>query len=105
MSVDMNRSLEEENVLVDFSQQPGFQHVSTTTEIMAEKSTEALNKAMDAIRAMARRVTTTIESMPLKPSKVEVSFGIVLNAEAGALIGKVGTETAINVMLLFEKEA
>lgn len=103
MPADMNRALEEDNVLVDFSngERPGFHKVSTNTNIV-RKSAEVLGKAMDTISSMSRLVTAKIDSMPVKPAQVEVSFCIVLSAEAGALISKVGTGTEINVTLLFE---
>lgn len=104
MSADMNRALEEENVLVDFPQLPGFYEVGASTEFITEKSVEAVNKAMSAIKVMVSRVTTTIESMPQKPAEVEVSFGIILNTEVGALISKVGAGTEFNVRLLFDSK-
>ena len=93
-----------EPILVDFPLSAGAYDVSITPQDIAQKSVEALDKAMRTIQHMAQRVVTTVEQMPKKPRQVEVEFGVVLNMEAGALISKAGAEATINVRLVFESK-
>ena len=54
---------------------------------------------------MAAKAVNTIKQIKLheRPDSVEVEFGIKLDAEAGALIAKAGTEAAISVKMTWEK--
>jgi hypothetical protein len=94
----------EDIILVDFAPAPGVRGVAITRADVAEKSAEALQKAMEAIRGMARKTVRTIQSIPMAecPDKVELEFGLKLDAEAGSLLAKTGTEAAITVTLTWE---
>ena len=91
-------------VLVEFETKPGIQKVALTPEDILGKSAQALDSAMNTIHHMARRVTATISNLAERPSEVEVTFGIKLNMETGAIIAKVGGEGSINVKLKWELE-
>jgi hypothetical protein len=54
---------------------------------------------MSTIRAMAERVTATINSISERPSTVEVDFGLKLTAAAGALVASASTEASFLVKL------
>jgi hypothetical protein len=47
-----------------------------------------------------------IKEIPIseRPHKVEVSFGLKLTAEGGALIAKAGVQAAINVIMSWERK-
>lgn len=89
-------------ILVDFQVSPGAYQVSLSPQDIAQKSAEALNQAMSTIHQMAQRVVTTIDALPKKPTQTEVTFGITLNAEVGAIISSAGAEATINVKITFE---
>ena len=97
---------EGEPILVQFSEARGMQPVSLSGEDLAEKSAEALNKAMGTIREMAERVVDTIQDINLadRPAQVEVEFGLTLDAEAGALIAKVSTQAGFKVKLVWKAQ-
>jgi len=91
-------------ILVEFAPQPGMRSVSRAapTDLIAQ-STQAINNAMVTIYGMARRVHATVEAMgDNKPAEAEVSFGLKLDAEAGAVITKVGGEASIEVKLIWK---
>jgi len=96
-----NSSNTEVPILIDFQLNPGAYEVSLSPQDIAQKSTETLDKAMTTIQQMARRVISTIQTIPQQPSQIEVEFGIVLSMEAGALISKAGMDATINVKLTF----
>ncbi len=89
-------------ILVEFEIKPGLQQVSLSPADVVEKSAAALDSAMNTIHHMARRVTSTVDALAARPSLVEVSFGLKLEAEAGAFIAKAGAEASINVKLTWQ---
>ncbi|MCP4537992.1 MAG: hypothetical protein GY832_12685 [Chloroflexi bacterium] len=99
----------EDDILVEFAplQRPGVRQVSRTIapEEIAGKSALALDKAMSTIRQMGNRVTETVKSIDIvdRPNKVELEFGLKLDAEAGAYIAKASTEASFKVVLVWEQ--
>lgn len=93
-----------EPILVQFSEARGMQPVALSGEDLVEKSAEALDKAMGTIRQMSDRVLATMREINLtdRPAQVEVEFGLTLEAEAGALIAKVGTQAGLKVKLVWK---
>ena len=90
-------------LLVEF-EGVGFREVAKTPAELAAESAAAVAKAMDVIREMGQRVTTAAEAMTRPPDSVEVSFGIKLDAEAGALIAKASAGASIDVKLTWSRE-
>ena len=100
----------EDEILVEFAplQMPGVRQVSRVAlgpEEMAGKSALALDKAMSTIRQMGNRVTQTIKSIEVvdRPNKVELEFGLKLDAELGAYVAQVSTEAGFKVVLTWEQ--
>ncbi|CAN5875402.1 hypothetical protein BH09ACT7_BH09ACT7_29000 [soil metagenome] len=89
-------------IIVEFPPQTGTKKVARSPEDLAKASAEALDRAMDTIRAMAERTKKAIESLDAKPDDIEITFGIKLTAEAGAIIAKVGGEAALEVKLAWK---
>lgn len=94
-----------EPVLVQFEQR-GLQPVSRDDHLLVEKSQQALESAMSTIRTMGKRIVATIKKIDKtdRPAEVEVEFGLVLEAEAGALIAKAKTQAAFTVKLKWVAE-
>lgn len=98
---------DEVTILVEFPEQPGVRSASLadlSAEDLANKSSMALDSAMGTIQGMARRAIDSVKKLSDPPDKVELSFGLKLDIEAGALVAKAGTEAAINVKLVWERE-
>ncbi len=98
---------EEFPILVEFAPAPGVRSVARiSTEELAEKSKVAVDIAMSTMRAMANKAVKTIKKIKLseRPDKVELVFGITLDAEAGALVAKAGAEAAIKVTMTWENK-
>lgn len=106
MAKNKQESTEDEIILVEFDSGAGLQPVSISDNLteMAEKSSEAVSKAMMTIRHMAVRTIESVKKLSDPPDAVEVQFGIKLDAEAGALVAKAGTEASINVKLTWRSE-
>lgn len=95
---------QEEIILVDFGPAPGVRGVAITRQDLAEKSKQAVDIAMATMQSMAHKAVDTIKKIKVseRPQKVELEFGLKLDAEAGALVAKAGTEAAIKVTLTWE---
>lgn len=95
---------EDAPVLVEFTPRPGLQQVSRSPAETAEQAAMALDSAMNSIYNMARRTTATIEALVEKPTEFQLSFGLKLDAEVGAVIAKAGMEASITVTMTWETE-
>jgi Trypsin-co-occurring domain 1 len=91
-------------ILVELSSGPGLQRVSLSPQDIVERSTRAIESAMNAIHNMARHVNAAVESLVERPSHIEVEFGLKLDGESGALIAKAGIEASINVKLIWDHQ-
>ena len=94
-----------EPVLVQFEVR-GLQPVSRDDSQLIERSQKALASAMSTIQQMSERVVSTLKGINLadRPDEIEVEFGLVLTAEAGALIARVETEAGFKVKLKWTRE-
>lgn len=104
-----NAKSEDQNdvILVDFTPASGVRGVAKVSpEKLVEKSKAAVDAAMSTMRTMANRAVTTIKKIKVseRPDKVSLEFGLKLDAEAGALVAKAGTEAAIKVTMTWENK-
>ena len=100
--------VEEVEILVDFGDEGGGLvpvsrggKIGEVTSELVEKSKEALDKAMVTIQGMAKRTIAAAKDLSDPPDAIEVEFGIKLDAEAGAMVAKAGTEASINVKMVW----
>jgi hypothetical protein len=56
-------------------------------------------QALDNVREAAGELVTMVRSIAVPPDECEVSFGIKLNAQAGAIIAKASAEANFTVKL------
>ena len=93
-------------ILVDFSPGPGLHETALVSPAdLAAKSAKALDAAMDTIRAMAQRVSALPQTLPNEFQQVDVTFGVRLNAQAGALIAQASTEASFTVKLTWQRKS
>jgi hypothetical protein len=91
-------------ILVEFAPQPGMRAINRMSAAeLAKKSAEAVEAAMGTIKAMAQRVGALRDDMPHEFTRVEIDFGVKLDAEAGALLARAGGEASLNVTLTWER--
>jgi Trypsin-co-occurring domain 1 len=96
-------------ILVEFTTDGGLRPVglfsSKKQPELAEKSNEAVNKAMNTIKNMATRVHSTVQTIENRPENVEVEFGIKFDAEVGVIVAKVTAEASMTVKMIWENSA
>ena len=97
---------DDEVILVELTPVAGVRSVSVSTTDMLEKSKEAIDHAMKSMQGMAKKTVRAIKKIPIseRPHTVEVSFGLKLTAEGGALVAKAGVEAAINVTMTWNRK-
>ncbi len=96
-------------LLVDFGEDGGGLvsvsrgggRMGEVTGELVEKSREAIDKAMDTIQGMAAKTIAAAKGISEPPDAIEVEFGIKLDAEAGAMVAKAGTEASITVKMVW----
>ena len=95
---------DDEVILVDLQPAAGVRQVSLNANDLAEKSKEAMDKAMKSVRGMAKKTMKTIKEIPIseRPSSISVSFGLKLSAEGNAVVTKAGMEATLNVTMTWE---
>lgn len=97
-------------ILVDFPDRPqeGLMEASLGGTRNAgqwvEKSREALDKAMDTVAAMAQRAASLGERIPAEFTEAEITFGVKLDYEAGALLTRAGAEGSLSIKLTWERK-
>jgi hypothetical protein len=93
-------------VLVDFPDQHGLVQASLEEDMArwAEKSKVALDKAMATIAVMAQRAGQLHDRIPAEFNQAEITFGVKLDFEAGALLTRAGAEGSISVKLNWKRK-
>jgi len=89
-------------ILIEIEPKAGIKQVALKPEMIQEESAKAIDGVMNTIYNTASRIDHTIESLASKPSQVEVSFGIKVIAETGAIIAKAGGEANFEVKITWE---
>jgi hypothetical protein len=71
---------------------------------VGEQAKISLNSAMENVQASAEIVLSKLKETKIieKPSKIELEFGIKLDATAGAIIAQTGAEVNYTVKLTWE---
>jgi hypothetical protein len=88
-------------LMVEFPLEGGVRAIARTPADLAAKSSEVIDDAMGTINEMSERFRHAVDRMPVRPSQIELSFGIKLSAEVGAIVSKVGGEAALGVRLVW----
>lgn len=94
-------------ILVEWSVRPGIENVGIfdrKNKENADRSSKALDSAMNTIKKMAKRVKKLNESVPIEFSQVEIDFGIALDYEVGAVLASTTTKASINVKLTWDRK-
>lgn len=93
-------------ILVEFQDDEGRTEYLSKGELgdLGERSTEAVQRAMGAIKQLAEQTLATLGALEIKPDQSEVEFGVVFKAEVGALIAKTASEGSIKVKLTWKHE-
>jgi hypothetical protein len=92
-------------IYVEFSDEKGLRPVGLFTRKkeseLAQKSNDAMNKAMHAIKEISQRVHSTIVNIERdkRPGHVEVEFGIKFDAEFGVIVAKLTAEASMTVTM------
>lgn len=62
-------------------------------------------KALKRVKSAANELVDTIRTMTVQPDECEITFGVKLNAQAGAIIAKASAEANFTVKLSWSRQA
>jgi hypothetical protein len=96
---------ENAQLLIEVTPEPGVQEVSLSAEQLAAKADEVLQRVINTIHATSQRFSAMFDNLPDQFNQVELSFGVKINSEMGAIIAKAGVESTFNVKLVWQKKA
>ena len=92
-------------LLIEITPTAGVQEVALTPAELAAKADEVMQKVMNTIHATSQRFSNLYAGLPDQFTQVELSFGVKVTSEMGALIAKAGIESTFNVKLVWEKKS
>ncbi|MDI5938154.1 CU044_2847 family protein [Micromonospora harpali] len=90
-------------VLVAVDETPGIAPASVADDVL-RRAGVSFNKAIGQARDAASAALTEFRSMVDRPDEVEISFGIQLTADAGALIARTGVQGQLQVTVRWHRE-
>jgi len=91
-------------LMIEITPTAGVQEVALSAEQLAAKADEVMTKVMNAIHATSERFSHMYDNLPDEFTQVELSFGVKVTSEMGALIAKAGIESTFNVKLVWQKK-
>ena len=90
-------------VLIAPASVAGLRDVALDPAEVAERTAEALDRAMGTVHNMARRMLAVKDALAERPTRLEFAFGLTLDGEAGvAFLAKAGVEATLSVTLGWE---
>ncbi len=89
-------------VEVDEPEQGGLVQASRSGEVIA-RAQQTLEDALERVKPAAQSVIEKLRKLNDSPDEVQVSFGLKLSAEAGAVLAAGGIEANYNVTLKWVK--
>jgi len=75
---------------------------SPLTADLVEKAKSAFHKALDTIRVIASDIGTSVDKIANRPDKLEFSFSLKIDANANAIVAKIGSEAQFEVKLTWD---
>jgi hypothetical protein len=89
-------------VVVEMRPEPSVARVALGDRVRAVGIT--FEEALTGVRGAAAAALGTFTHMDVKPDEVKITFGIKLDAEAGALIARTGVEGHLDVSLTWRRD-
>jgi hypothetical protein len=71
---------------------------------ITRKASQTFEKALDRIKPAATTLITKLRDLADPPDEIEVEFGLMLSADAGAFIAYAGAEANYTIKLTWKRE-
>lgn len=90
------------SVIIEVDEEPGVTRVSRQGRI--RDAGVAFETALADVRDAAIAALTQFQAMTRQPDQVEITFGVKLDVEVGAVIAKTGVQGNLEVKLTWQRE-
>lgn len=91
-------------IVVEVPEQPGVARISRGGRSLQQASS-TFEHALSDVREAASSVLDQFQSMSRRPDSVEVTFGLNLDAQVGAVFARGGIEASFQVTLRWQAES
>jgi hypothetical protein len=91
-------------VLVEVDEAPRFERAGRVGDAV-EQAAATFEQALTGVRNAASAALHQFRALPVRPDEVEISFGVKLDVEAGAVIARSGVEGQLGVRLKWRRAA
>lgn len=91
-------------VTVEVEEEPGIGRAARQGGILRDAQL-SLERALGDVRDAAAAALGQFQKMASQPDEVEITFGVKLDAQAGALIAKTGMQGHFEVKLTWARES
>lgn len=92
-------------VTVEVEEEPGVGRAARQGSGVLRDAQRSLERALSDVRGAAAAALGQFQKMASQPDEVEITFGVKLDAQAGALIAKTGMQGHFEVKLKWERES
>lgn len=92
------------SVSFELEESPGMVHAGRAGTIIREAG-ESFERALGEVRNAASVTLGQFRSMTQRPDEVEITFGVKVDAEAGAIIAKTGMQGQFEIRLKWVHDA
>jgi len=76
---------------------------SLSLDEISERAQGAFNRVLDITRQIASESSKVLRKLTDPPDKIELSFGLKLDADAGTFLARAGTEAQFEVTLTWKQ--
>jgi NTP-dependent ternary system trypsin peptidase co-occuring protein len=90
-------------VEVDPPRGTGMERIGRTADAVRD-ATAGLERALGDVRRAASATLAQFQSMAQRPSEIQLSFGVKIDAQVGAFVAKTGGEANFQVTVTWKPE-
>ncbi|MEH1167295.1 CU044_2847 family protein [Micromonospora sp. CPCC 205539] len=90
------------SVVVEVDGKPGVTSASPAGKVVRE-ARATFDRALGEVRDAASAALRQFQSMAHRPDEIEITFGVQLTAEAGAVIARTGVQGQLSVTVRWQR--
>ena len=84
--------------------EPGIEMASTRDSKVINKASQTFEAALETVKPAASGIIAKLRKLVDPPNEIEVEFGILMSADAGAVVATAGVEANYKVTLKWKRD-